>query len=48
MYGWARRPPVHLRYLSIRNFRGLRGLQLRLRRDTTVLIGENQWGSTSL
>jgi len=39
---------VHLRYLSIRNFRGLRGLQLRLRRDTTVLIGENQWGSTSL
>ncbi len=39
---------MHLRHLSIRNFRGLRSLQLRLRRDTTVLIGENQWGRTSL
>lgn len=39
---------MHLRHLSIRNFRGLRGLQLRLRPDTTVLIGENQWGRSSL
>lgn len=39
---------MHLRHLGIRNFRGLRGLQLRLRRDTTVLLGENQWGRTSL
>lgn len=39
---------MHLRHLAIRNVRGLRGLQLRLRRDTTVLIGENQWGRTSL
>ena len=39
---------MYLRHLSIRNFRGLRSLQLRLRRDTTVLIGENQWGRTSL
>lgn len=40
--------PVHLRHVSVRNYRGLRGLQLRLRRDSTVLIGENQWGRTSL
>lgn len=39
---------VYLRHISIRNYRGLKGLQLRLRRDTTVLIGENQWGRTSL
>lgn len=39
---------MHLRHLTIRNLRGLRGLQLRLRRDTTVLLGENQWGRTSL
>jgi putative ATP-dependent endonuclease of OLD family len=39
---------VHLRHVSVRNYRGLRGLQLRLRRDSTVLIGENQWGRTSL
>jgi len=39
---------VHLRHLSIRNYRGLQELQIRLRRDTTVLIGENRWGRTSL
>lgn len=39
---------MHLRHISIHNFRGLRGIQLRLHRDTTVLLGENQWGRTSL
>jgi len=39
---------VHIRHLSIHNFRGLLKLELRLRRDSTVLLGENQWGRTSL
>lgn len=39
---------MHLRHVSIANFRALKEFQLRLRPDSTILVGENQWGRTSL
>lgn len=39
---------MRLSVLKIRNFRGIRSLDLRLERDVTVLIGENNSGKTSI
>lgn len=39
---------MHIRHVIVRNVGGHRELKLRLRRETTVLVGENQWGRTSL
>ncbi len=39
---------MHVRHLSCRNYRGLAALDIRLPLDTTVMVGENQWGRTSL
>jgi putative ATP-dependent endonuclease of OLD family len=39
---------MRLSELRIRNFRGIRSLNLRLERDITVLIGENNSGKTSI
>lgn len=39
---------MRLSRVKIRNFRGIRSLDLRLERDVTVLIGENNSGKTSI
>lgn len=39
---------MRLSTVKIRNFRGIRSLDLRLERDVTVLIGENNSGKTSI
>lgn len=39
---------MRLNTVKIRNFRGIRSLDLRLERDVTVLIGENNSGKTSI
>jgi putative ATP-dependent endonuclease of OLD family len=39
---------MRLTNFKIRNFRGIRSLDLRLERDVTVLIGENNSGKTSI
>lgn len=39
---------MRLSTVKIRNFRGIRSLDLRLERDITVLIGENNSGKTSI
>lgn len=39
---------MRLSTVKIRNFRGIRSLDLRLERDMTVLIGENNSGKTSI
>lgn len=39
---------MFLRYAEIQNFRGIRRLKVDFESDTTVLIGENTWGKSSL
>ncbi len=39
---------MYLEQVMIRNFRGLRSLDVNLERDASVLIGENTWGKSSL
>lgn len=39
---------MYLQSAEIQNFRGIRHLTIDFERDTTVLIGENAWGKSSL
>ena len=39
---------MYLQSAEIQNFRGIRHLAINFERDTTVLIGENAWGKSSL
>ena len=39
---------MYLQSAAIQNFRGIRHLAINFERDTTVLIGENAWGKSSL
>ena len=39
---------MYLQRIAIANFRGIRRLEIDLRPDATVLIGENAWGKSSL
>lgn len=39
---------MYLQSAEIQNFRGIRHLAIDFERDTTVLIGENAWGKSSL
>lgn len=39
---------MYLQSAEIQNFRGIRHLAIDFERDTTVLIGENSWGKSSL
>lgn len=39
---------MFLQYAEIQNFRGIRRLKVDFESDTTVLIGENTWGKSSL
>ena len=39
---------MYLSAVLIRNFRGIRNLEINFEQDNTVLIGENSWGKSSL
>lgn len=39
---------MYLQSAEIRNFRGIRHLSVDFEKDTSVLIGENAWGKSSL
>lgn len=39
---------MYLQRIEIYNFRGIRHLEVDFRQDSTVLIGENSWGKSSL
>ena len=39
---------MYLQSAEIQNFHGIRNLAIDFEKDTTVLIGENAWGKSSL